>query len=93
MVMRQGARGGEAFGERRQAAGVLERVARRHKPPDAVELEPLHGEQRRVEMRLMRRIESAAEQADAHAGGVRRDDPLIVGKLLAGNLRGDHGLV
>jgi hypothetical protein len=24
---------------------------------------------------------------------VRRDDPLIVGKLLAGNLRGDHGLV
>ena len=51
-------------------ARVLERIARRHQPPDPVEIEPLHRDQAGAEMRLVRRIERAAEQADAHAGGV-----------------------
>ena len=55
-----------------EATRVLERIARRHQPPHAVEVEPLHRQQARGEMRLMRRIERAAEQADAHAGRMRR---------------------
>ena len=55
-----------------QSARVLERIAGRHQPPDPVEAEPLHRQQAGGAMRLMRRIERAAEQADAHAGRVRR---------------------
>ena len=56
-----------------KSAVILERIARRHQPPHAVELQPLDREQADGAMRDMRRIERAAEQADAHAVGVERD--------------------
>src|SRR5262249_45109078 len=66
-------RGGDALRERAKPAGVFERIARSHQPPDAVEVEPLHGDQACAEMRLVRRIERAAEQTDAHPGGMGRE--------------------
>ena len=70
-MARERAGGGDALRERGEPARVLERIARRHQPPDPVEAEPLHRQQAGREMRLVRRIERAAEQADAHAGRVR----------------------
>ncbi len=60
----------DAVRERRKAPGVLERIARRHQPPDAVEAEPPHGDQAGGAVGVVRRIERSAEQADLHAGGV-----------------------
>src|SRR5215510_7654668 len=73
-VMRQRARRCDALGERTQAAGVLERVARSDHPPDSVESESAHRDQAGGTMRLVRRIEGAAEQTDAHAGSVWRQN-------------------
>ncbi len=53
---------------------VLERIAGRDEPPHAVETKPPHRQQTGRAMRRMRRIEGAAEQADAHAARVRRQD-------------------
>ena len=72
-MVRERARGGDALSERREPARVLERIARRHQPPDAVEPEPLHGDQAGGAMGVVRRIERAAEQADAHAGRMGRE--------------------
>ena len=71
-VMGERLRGLDALLERRETACVLERIARRHQPPHAVETDALHGEQAGAAVRRMRRIERAAEQADAHAGRMRR---------------------
>ena len=60
----------------------------RDQPPDPVELEPLQREQAGAEMRLVRRIEGAAEQADPHAGRVGGKNALGAG----GSLRG-HGRI
>ena len=49
------------------------------------------AEQAGVEMGAVRRIESAAEQADAHAGRVRRNDPLVDWRVFAAVLL--HGRV
>ena len=59
--------GGQALRQRLQAARVFQRIAGRHQPPHPVELEPLHGQQAGGEMRSMRRIEGATEQADSQA--------------------------
>src|SRR5690242_5773594 len=67
--------GGDAPGgahpalERGQGVVVLERVAGRHQPPDAIEAEAAQGGQRGAAMALMRRVEAAAEQADRHSLG------------------------
>ena len=63
-MLGEGSCGGDALGQRAQAARVLQRIAGRDHPPDAVEIEPPHGEQAGGAMRRMRRIERAAEQAD-----------------------------
>src|SRR5262249_34845916 len=63
-------RGDDALRERGRPAGAFERIARSHRPPDAVEVEPLHGEQAGIGMRLVRRIERAAEQSSAQPGGM-----------------------
>src|SRR5215470_7987154 len=73
-VMRERARRRDALGKRAQAAGVLERIAWSDHPPDAVEAEPPHRDQAGGPMRLMRRIEGAAEQTDAHARSVGRQN-------------------
>jgi hypothetical protein len=72
----------------RVASGVLERVAGRHQPPDAIELEPLQRQQTGGQMRQMRRIEGAAEQPDPHAGRIWGQNALGPGKAL-----GVHGRV
>ena len=69
-----------ALGEIVQRAGILQRIARRHQPPDPIELQPLQRKQADGAMRGVRRIERAAEQADAHAVRMKRD-----------RLRGDRG--
>src|SRR6185437_8845024 len=56
-----------------EVAVVLERIARRYQPPDAIEPQPLDREQADGAMGKMRWVERAAEQADAHAVGVKRD--------------------
>ena len=65
------------FGERGKVGVVLQRIAGRHQQPDGIELQPLQRLQRHQPMPLMRRIEAAAEQPDAHAGAAamrqRRD--------------------
>ena len=78
-VMRERAGGRDALRQRGEPAGVLERIARRDQPPDAVELEPFERQQTGGEMRLMRRIERSAEQADPHAGRVGRKHALGAG--------------
>jgi hypothetical protein len=35
-----------------------------------MEIEPLHRQKRRTDMRIVRRIECAAEESDAHSGTV-----------------------
>ena len=71
-VMREGACRGDSGGQRRQTARVLEWISGRDEPPDAVELETLQGKKGGAKMSLVRRIESSAEQANPHAGRMRR---------------------
>ena len=49
------------------AVGLLQRVLRRDQPPDPVETKPLQRVEGNGAMTVMRRIERAAEQADALA--------------------------
>jgi hypothetical protein len=44
-------------------------------------------------MRLVRRIEGPAEQADPHAGRMRRDKALVAGESLAGETLRGHGRI
>src|SRR5213592_170468 len=62
-----------AFGEAVQSPGILERIARRQQPPDAIELQALDRKQADGAMRRVRRIERTAEQADTHAVGMEGD--------------------
>jgi hypothetical protein len=68
----KGARGCDPVGQRRKAARVLEGISRRDEPPNAVELEASQGQESGAEVRLVRRVKSSAEQADPHAGRMRR---------------------
>ena len=54
-----------ALGQRMQRAVILQRIAGTEQPSHAVELEALDREQADGAVRHMRRIEGAAEQADA----------------------------
>jgi hypothetical protein len=74
-VVGERARRLDALEQGSEPVGILERIAGGDQPPDPVELEPPEREQRGAQMRLMWWIESAAEQADPHAGGVRRQQP------------------
>src|ERR1700719_4347967 len=58
--------------ERRQLPCVFQRVARAHEPPDAMELETAQRQKARLSMSVVRRIETAAEQADTQARHERR---------------------
>src|SRR5439155_19986410 len=71
-MMRERFRGFDAFGKRAKPARVLQRIAGRHHPPDAVEAEAAHGQQAGGAMRRMWRIERAAEQADLQSRSMRR---------------------
>ncbi len=66
-------RGVGALGKAMQPAVVLERIARRQQPPDAIELQALDRKQADGAMRRVRRIERTAEQAYAHAVGMEGD--------------------
>src|SRR5262249_6540440 len=72
-VVRERLGSDDAPGKRGKPAGVFEWISGRHQPPDPVEIEPLHGEQTGAEMRLVRRIERAAEETDAHPRSVGRE--------------------
>ena len=50
-------------------ARILQGIARRHQPPDAIEIKPLHREQAGGAVRRVRRIERAAEQANLDPRG------------------------
>src|SRR5689334_6323854 len=71
-VVGDGLGGPRAFGQRAQGVVFLERIAGTEQPPHAIELQPLDREQADGAMRRMRRIEGAAEQANAHAVAVER---------------------
>ena len=86
-VMGERAYGGDSLWQGCKAAGVLQGIAGSDQPPYAVELEPLEREQGGRKMRLVRRVESSAEQADPHAGRMRGQEPLGNGGL------GSHGRV
>src|SRR5581483_7572003 len=58
-----------------EPAVVLERIAGRDQPPDAVELQALDREQADGAVSEMRRVEGAAEQPDTHTVGVGRKNP------------------
>ncbi len=62
--------------ERRQTMRILQRIAGTDEPPDAIEIEPAQGDEARGAMALMRRIETAAEEADLEP---RRKGRQIVG--------------
>ena len=51
---------------RAKLAVFLQWISRRDQPPDPIQLQTLHREQADGAMGFMRRIERAAEQADAH---------------------------
>ena len=62
----------DALCERRQFPRIFQRIARAHKPPDAMELETAQRQKARLSMSVVRRIETAAEQADTQARHERR---------------------
>src|ERR1700733_12937941 len=66
-VMRQLPRRFHALSEIVRRTVGLERIARRHQPPHPVKFQTLDREQADGAMCQMRRIERAAEKADAHA--------------------------
>src|SRR5262249_14871135 len=80
---RKRAGGQNALLERRQPARVLERIAGGYQPPDPIEIEALHRQQTGGEMRVVRRIERAAEQADAHSRGMRWKTDVAAGHALS----------
>ena len=71
-MMGQRARCCDPGGQRRQAACVLEGISRCDEPPNAIEFEALQGKKCCTEMSQVRRVESSTEQADPHAGRMRR---------------------
>ena len=64
-------RRGQTLFERRHTALRFKRVLRRDQPPEFIQIEPFDGLKADMKMAFMRRIERAAEQADARAGGGR----------------------
>src|SRR6185437_14293042 len=66
-MARHAAGRGQALGEGRHALHGLQRILRRDQPPDIVEPEPLERQAAEMQMAGMRRVEGAAEQADARA--------------------------
>lgn len=68
----EGAGSVHPLGNRRQKSVVFQRVTWCHEPPDAIQLEAFEGDETDEQMGLMRRIEGAADEADAHAPGVPR---------------------
>ncbi len=72
---------GEAVLERGHVLGVrLERVARRHQPPDLVEAERVHRGQADAPVAAVRRVERAAEEADPshRRSASMREEPRIM---------------
>ena len=59
----------DARREGRQVVVLLQGIAGRHQQPDGIEPQPLQRFERHQPVPGMGRIEAAAEQADAHAGG------------------------
>ena len=84
-AIRDVARGPQAPVERRHAAPRLQRIAGRHEQPDLIEPQSFACEIDDVAMALMRRIERAAEQADAHSPSVTEPwDWLMPGRRVQG---------
>ncbi len=54
----------QAFGKGRHAGDGLQRILRRHQPPDLVEMKPLQGFEADMAMAFMGRVERAAEKTD-----------------------------
>ena len=65
---------GDAFAERGKPQRILQRIAGGDEPPHPIEPEPMHRQETGRAVRRMRRIERAAEQADAHAAAMQRQD-------------------
>ena len=82
MAARKGARSGDTLLERGEATRVLERIAGRHQPPDAVKGKPLHCDQTSAEVGVMRRIEGAAEQSNSHPRAVRGQADIAAGTAM-----------
>lgn len=71
-VPHQGARTGEARLERGHALDGLQRVLRRHQPPDFGQVQALQGLEADVQVAAVGGIERAAEQPDPAAGAARQ---------------------
>jgi hypothetical protein len=81
-MMSERTRGSDSLGQWCKVAGVFKRITGGHQPPDAVEPQSLEREQGCREMRLVRRVEGSAKQANPHAGRVRRQEALGNGGFL-----------
>ena len=64
-VAREAARRRQTLFERRHAARGLQRILRRHQPPNFIQAEAFEGLEADMEMAFMGRIERAAEKTDA----------------------------
>jgi hypothetical protein len=51
---------------------ILEWISRRHEYPQRIELQAFEALRRHEPVPIMRGVETAAEQPDVHARGVRR---------------------
>jgi hypothetical protein len=71
-IARHRARGFDAKRQGRQSVNGLERIARRHQPPQSVELESPQRQPRDKQMAVMRWVERPAHQADSLARGPTR---------------------
>src|SRR5690606_3697281 len=71
-VVNRGACSGYPRLERGEVTVVLERIARGHEEPDAVEPQALEALQHHQPMAFVDGVEASSEQPDAHAGGARR---------------------
>lgn len=60
----------QASSKGRHAGCGLERILRRDKPPDFIEVEPLQGRAADKKMAVVGRVKGTAEQADAAARGM-----------------------
>ena len=61
-----------AFAEKGKSAVRLQRIARRHDPPDGIETKAAKRDLADLPVALVRRIERAAEQPDALPGACQR---------------------
>ena len=90
-ILGQGFAGLQPLRQRRQFVAALERIARRHQPPELIEAKTSQGDFGHQQVPLMRRVEGTTEQADHHAALDMRHHGMTMGECGIYHLRDGPG--